>query len=95
MMAAQSAYQTCLEHGYDSVRASILTQMYENERNKPNEAKVKGVPLGKTVKVRWIVSNKVCIDADNYAELALTNNNCTTFEPSVEEIGRASCRERV
>ncbi len=59
--------------------------------NKPNEAKVKGVPLGKTVIVRWIVSNNVCIDADNYAELELTNNNCTTFEPSVDDAEVATC----
>ena len=43
MMAAQSAYQTYLEHGYDSVRTSILTQMYENKRNQPNKAKQKKI----------------------------------------------------
>ena len=61
------------------------------DTNKPYEAKVKGVPLGKTVIVRWTVTNGVCDDADNYAELELTNNNCTTFEPSVDDADVATC----
>ncbi len=66
-------------------------QISHLDPNKPNEAKVTGVPLGKTVKVRWTVTNGVCDDADNFAELALTNNNCTTFEPSVDDAEVATC----
>lgn len=61
------------------------------DSNLPNEVVVKGVPLGKTVKVRWTVSNKVCVDSDNFAELELTNNNCTTFEPSVDDAEVSTC----
>ena len=56
-----------------------------------NVTKVTGVPLGEKVVVRWTVTNGDCKDAENYVDLELINNNCTTFEPSVDDAEVATC----
>ena len=78
MMAAQSAYQTYLEQGYDSVRASILTQMYENKRNKPNEAKQKKIAknIQKTYLAERNDMQEIVLESDN--ELITIAHNLQT-----------------